>query len=158
MLMRALGTLDPIIYFENSQGEIVLPPTTPEARYFYEGRPDATGRTYRDHGFEWREAGTLAEVDKLQARLVEQERRANEQASARDDARSQEIWAKVGSSLRARMVSSSTSEYEKEFIRLYLELREERREKHRQRWLERVSYLWAREMDSGAKATDRIRV
>lgn len=156
MINRALGTLDPIVYFENSEGAIVLPPETATARYFYEGHRGGSGRTYRELGFEWREAGTLAEIDALQKRLVEQERREAERNAEVDDARSRMIWEKVGASLRARMVSSSTSEYEKEFIRLYLELREERRARHRQRWLERTSYLWAREFDSGTKATDRI--
>lgn len=152
-----LGSLDPVVYFQNSRGEIVLPPDSTLARYFYEGARDSNGKTYRDLGFEWREAGTLAEVDDLQRRLVEQDRRSNEAGAERDEALRGESWRRVGDRLRARMVSSSTSTYEREFIGLYLRLRDEKRAKHRQRWLERVSYLWAREMDASSRPTDRMR-
>jgi hypothetical protein len=146
----ALGQLSAIVYFENADGEIVLPPTTEDARYFYEAH-------YRGKGYEIREAGTLAEVDRLQNRLVEAERRKNERAAEHDETISAARWREVGDRLRQRMVSSATTPYEREFIELYLKLREDKRDRHRQRWLERVSYLFAREMDSGTKATDRMR-
>ncbi len=157
MIMRKLGTLDPVVYFENSRGEIVLPPTSEDARYFYEGVRDPSGKTYRDLGYEYREAETLAEVDALQRRLVELDQRTNAQNAQRDDEGRKESWRRIGDSLRARMVSSSTSPFEREFIRLYLELREEKRARHRQRWLERTSYLWAREMDASTLPQDRMR-
>ena len=157
MIMRKLGTLDPVIYFDNARGEIVLPPTTSDARYFYEGFRDATGKTYRDRGFEYREAETLAEIDALQRRLVERDRRDNERKLQYDEAARGEAWRRIGDSLRARMVSSSTSAYEREFIELYLRLREGKRTRHRQRWLERTSYLWAREFDASTLPQDRMR-
>lgn len=157
MILRKLGTLDPVIYFENSNGEIVLPPNSSEARYFYEGFRQASGKTYRELGFEWREAETLAEVDALQRRLVEQDRRANERNAERDERSRSASWQRIGDSLRARMVSSSTSPYEREFIALYLQLREEKRARHRQRWLERTSYLWAREFDASTLPQDRMK-
>jgi hypothetical protein len=153
--MHKLGTLDPIIYFENAKGEIVLPPTSADARHWYESSQG--GPSYRERGFELRGAETLAEVDALQARLVAQDRATNERALAQDDAQRRQAWYAIAERLRARMCSSSTSPYEREFIELYLKLREEKRDKHRQRFLERISYLWAREMDSGSKATDRVR-
>jgi hypothetical protein len=156
MITRKLGTLDPVVYFDNASGEIVLPPTTADARYFYEGFRQASGKTYRELGFEYREAGTLAEVDALQRRLVEQDRRTSERDAQYDEARRGESWRHVGDSLWARMVSSSTSAFERDFIELYLKLREEKRAKHRQRWLERTSYLWAREQNSSTIPQDRM--
>lgn len=142
MINRTLGTLDPIVYFENSQGDILLPPTTEDARWLY-------GQKYSREGWEWREAGTLPEVDRLQTRLVEKDRRQDEANSRRDDQTTAEKWQMIGDRLRARMISSSTSPYEREFISLYLQLREEKRAKHAQRWKERNYYLVAREFDSG---------
>lgn len=156
MIDRKFGTLEPIIYFENSRGDIVMPPDTPSARYFYSEKRDARGLTYRDHGFEWREAGTLEEVDRLQKRLNDHERRKAEAAAERDEEKYRERSRSVRDSLYGRMVSSSTSPYEKEFIKYYLQLREEKRERHRQRFLEATSYLWAREMDKGTLPQDRI--
>lgn len=153
---RALGTLEPIVYFENSRGEIVLPPSTELATYFYWHKRDQRGKTYREWGFEWREAGTLEEVDRLQKKLQEQDRRKEEVLLEKDERRGEDLRKRVRDNLYARMVSSGTSEYEKEFIRLYLELREEKRARHRQRFLERTSYLWAREMDPGTLPQDRL--
>lgn len=152
----ALGRLNPIIYYENAKGDITLPPTTEDARYFYEA-PDYQGASYRSKGFEIREAGTLAEVDRLQRRLVEIEQRKMGAAAAHDELVSAELWNKRGEDLRGRMVSSTTSEYEKDFIRLYLQVRDDKRARHRQRWLEAQMYLEAREMDSNHKATDRLK-
>lgn len=157
MIDLKLGSLSGPVYFENSKGEIVLPPSEADARHFYEGVRDATGQTYRDRGFEYRKCETLGEVDALQRRLVEQDRRANERHAQMDESRRAGAWQRIGDSLRARMVSSSTSAFEREFIELYLRLREEKRAKHRQRWLERTSYLWSREMDAGTLPTDRMR-
>lgn len=146
----ALGRLNPILYYQRENGEIAMPPTTEDALYFYEKR-------FKHQGWMLKEAGTLAEVDDLQKRLVEQERRKLEYAAARDEAVSAHLWRQTGDSLRQRMMSSSTTAYEREFIELYLQLREDKREKHRQRFLETEMYLWAREYDSGTKPTDRMK-
>ncbi len=150
----AVGRVSPIVYFDNFAGEVVLPPDSGAARYYYSEFRDATGRTYRDRGYELREAGTLAEVDALQRRLVEQDRREAECAADRSEVSSAEAWARRGSDLYGRMVSAATPEYEKEFIRAYLLVREDKRARHRQRWLERQSYLWCREMDSAHVVED----
>lgn len=152
----ALGRLNPILYYENSRGDIVLPPTTEDGRYFYQQR-GADGTSYRDRGYELREAGTLAEIDVLQKRLVTAEMRKMGEAADKDERISAKVWAERGFALRQRMMSSSTTPYERDFIELYLQLREEKRAKHRQRWTEAQMYLWAREMDSKASATDRIK-
>jgi hypothetical protein len=140
MINRALGTLEPVIFFENSSGEIMLPPTTEDARWLY-------GSKYSREGWEWREAGTLPEVDRLQKRMVESERRRDEREAQADERSGAQRWQAVSDNLRQRMISSSTSAYEREFIQLYLQLREEKRDRHRQRFKERTYYLVAREMD-----------
>ena len=147
---RALGTLDPIVYFSHPVHGIALPPSGKSARFLYEAR-GASGRSFKDHGFEYCEAGTLAEVDALQKRLVAQEMEKLEAAAYRDDAQSAGAWREVGDRLRGKMVSGSTSPYEREFIEHYLKLREQKRDRHRQRWMERTMFLEAREMDDGHK-------
>ena len=153
----ALGRLNPIVYYENADGQIILPPTTADARYFYSQAKDAQGQTYREKGFEFREADTLAAVDELQRRLTEAELRRLGQEADRDDRLTAMAWKQRGSDLRARMISANTSPYERDFIDAYLQLREEKRAKHRQRFMETTMYLEAREMDSGHHATDRIK-
>jgi hypothetical protein len=151
----ALGRLDPVLYYENSRGYLILPPSTALAREGLE-RKNGAGVSYRDQGFELREAGTLAEVDRLQKRLVEQEMGKRQADADRDEQVSAENWRRVGSDLRQRMISAATTSYEREFIELYLQLREEKRAKHRQRFLETSMYLWLREMDSSRKVSDTI--
>jgi hypothetical protein len=146
----AQGQLSPIIFFQNSDGQIILPPDTENARWIYETR-------FRKLGYDWREAGTLAEVDQLQKRLVAQEMQKAEHDADRDEAMGAAKWKEVGDRLHQRMVSSATPEFEREFIKLYLQLREEKRDKHRQRWTEREWYLFSREMDSSTKGTDRMK-
>src|SRR5580698_4199308 len=70
---RALGTLSPVLYFENASGHILLPPVEI-------GKGDATARKlfeerYKPQGYEWREASTLWDVDRLQKKLQEQAQR-----------------------------------------------------------------------------------
>lgn len=106
--------------------------------------------------WEWREAGTLADVDRLQKRLVDQEnRRSNHMAQTVGD-RSRAITDAVADNLRQRMCSSATSAFEREFIGLYLKLREDKRETYRQRLTEAQWFMWAREMDSKTKFEDRM--
>ena len=145
----APGRVNPIVYFVNKDGDLLLPPTTEDARWLY--------RTHYQHrGWEWQEASTLVEVDALQARLVSRERDKLQREVQRDERLLMRRREEIRSSLYQRMISAATSEYEREFLRLYLQLREEKREKWRQRWLERTSYLWAREQDSHTSATERM--
>jgi hypothetical protein len=64
--------------------------------------------------------------------------------------------AKVRDRLYAKMISSSTTPYEREFIRLYLELREEKREKYRQKFLGDQAYFIAREYDNPETVTAMV--
>ena len=137
--MRKPGTIEPVIYFRFSDGHLMLAPysdfPTPE-NAIREG------------------AETLAQVDRLQERLVAQEKLEWEREVETDSARFQTRMDEVRDRLYARMTSSSTSEYEKEFIKLYLQLRNEKRAKYQQRWLERTAYLHAREFDIGNRRAD----
>ncbi len=145
----APGRVEAIVYFASPSGEVVLPPTTEDARWLYRTH-------YQNHGWEWCEASTLAEVDALQDRLVSLEKDKLEREVERDERMLAPRREEIRSALYQRMTSAKTDEFEKEFIRLYLQLREDKREKWKQRWLERTSYLWAREQDSHTKATDRM--
>lgn len=151
---RALGSLEPIIFFERPDGYVILPPEEIGkpgiARMMYE-------KKYRAEGWEWREADTLPEVDKLQKRLVDQEMKVMQERDLREDLMRQRAYQKTGERLRQRLTSGKCSAYEREFISLYLQSREDKRDKHRQRWTEAQMYLWAREQDSGTKVTDRMK-
>lgn len=137
--MRTLGTLEPVIYFVNHTD-----PRRPEGYVVL--APFSSFQTPEGHSRE--EAHTLAEVDVLQKRLIEQEQRTIESEYFYNEALVATQRQEIRDRLYARMVSSSTSEYEKEFIQLYLQLREDRRAKYRQTFLERTMYLRAREMDT----------
>ena len=147
--MRKLGSLEPVIYFENyihparPIGYIVLAP--------YSEFPTPPGH-------ERKSAETLPEVDNLQKRLIAQESRAAYEDYLYNESLVADAKMNVHDRLYCRMTSRSTSEYEREFIRLYLQLREEKREKYRQRFLERTMYLWARENDTPGRAADEERV
>ena len=102
---RAMGTLDPVIYFENSSGHILLAPQevgqgTQLPRRLYEQR-------YKHQGYEWREADTLDKVVKLQKRLVEQETAILRHQGQVDEEKRRRVHAETASNLRQRMASSS---------------------------------------------------
>lgn len=151
----ALGQLSPVIYFENASGHLLLAPL--EVGHGMELARKIYEEQYRPKGFEWREAGTLNDVDRLQKRLVEQEMKDYRRRDAVDDANTERVHSEVASNLRQRMASSSCSAYERKFIGLYLQLRESKRGTARQRWQEAQMYLWAREHDSGTKVDDRMK-
>lgn len=108
-------------------------------------------------GYEIREAGTLAEVDRLQKRMVEQEMKVRRGWAERDELTYALQWRVTGDRLRSRMISKDCSPYERDFIQAYLQLREEKRDRHRQRWTETVMYLHARENDSGTSLVSRMK-
>ena len=137
--MRKPGTIEPVIYFRFPDGHLTLAP--------YSDFPTPEGAIREG-------AETLSQVDRLQERLVAQERVEWEREVETDSARFQTRMDEVRDRLYARMTSSSTSEYEKEFIKLYLQLRNEKRAKYQQRWLERTAYLHARQFDIGNRRAD----
>ena len=154
---RAMGTLSSPIYFLRSDGKIDIP-------VFEEGNPELArkvfeSRRYKYHPtekWEWREDCTsLADVDRLNDKLVEQEMRQNEAMYQGHSQMREMIRARVASSLRQTMCSSSTSAYEREFIKLYLDLRDQKkRDKYGQELMNRNYFLWSREMDSKTQIID----
>ncbi len=136
----AMGQLNPILYFVDSNGTVSLPPSTDAAL----GIKSSMGK----RGWELKEAGTLAEVDALQKRLQDQEYRENQAAMERDEMTTGQLRKQVRDRLVARMVSSSTRPYERDFIQSYLMLREEKRGEYRKKFTADVSYFMAREFNS----------
>jgi hypothetical protein len=137
--MRKPGTIEPIVYFVNHAdpnhpvGYIILAP--------YSECPAPNG--YQKEGVD-----TLSGVDRLEKILVDQERRDWEREAEYNEKLIGEKKSEIRDRLYAKMTSSSTDPWEKEFIRLYLYLREEKKQKYQQRYLERTAYLWARHNDT----------
>ena len=86
-------------------------------------------------------ADSLSAVDRLQFILLAQERAQWEQEQIFDDAMTRSRQQRVVDNLKERMISSSTSPHERDFISFYLLLREEKREKHRKVFEQRTAYL-----------------
>lgn len=153
---RATGTLEPVIYFQRSDGMKILPTYDaghPElARKVFEER-------YRNHPTEkWMWCvtnGTLSSVDALQKDLEDQERRNDKQMLAAHGFMRDAVRSRVADNLRQRMCSAATSEYEREFIAAYLKLREDpKRDKYRQALEHRNYYLYARELNASTRVED----
>lgn len=150
---RAPGQVDPVLYLENSSGHLMLLPVE-------SGHDSSLARRiwierYKSKGYDWREAGTLSEVARLEKRLVEQERREAEQIRDQRMAHYDAQKSKVRSDLRQRMYSADP--WEREFIQLWLQLDDDKRKIYEQRWKERNAYLWALHENSGTKVEDRMR-
>ena len=132
---RAMGTLKPIVYFENHKdtrkpiGYVMISPETNTPNY------------YVPEGYETKEAGTLPEVYKLQNKLIAQEMLERDLEVEAYNQQFAAARAEKRANLVKLMLDSSTSEYDRQFIEAYLQLREERREKYEQRFAERNAYL-----------------
>ena len=120
-------------YFCNAFGNILLPPD------------DATRCP---SGYESCEANTLPEIDMLRDRLVAQTRRELDAQAIRDEYTFGAKRKATLDSLTTKLASSTTSEYEKEFIRYYLQLRdEEKRKNYQKRFACDTAYFELRELD-----------
>lgn len=145
----ALGQLNPVVYFINSRGEVSLPPTTEDALRIKD--------QMRKRGYEFREAGTLAEIDRLQQHLQDQELRNKERALESNERIYAHARATVRARLLARMVSSETTPYERDFIKAYLMLRDEKREEYRKRFLaDTAAYFVQRNFDNPRQQLQRV--
>ena len=149
----ARGSLSPIYYFENAAGHLVMP-------VYDAGKPEQArlvfNARFKPKGYDWRETKNLAEVDRLESRLIAQEARKTELMIDQEAGKMERIQSMVRSNLRHRMVSSDCSEFEREFIRLYMSLRADKKSKYEQRLKEHNSYLWIRNMNSGTKLDDKM--
>lgn len=144
-----LGSLSAVVYFRNHRD-----PNHPEGYLML--APYSEFPTPRGYSREL--ARTLSDIDKLQRVLCEQERRDFERDRLYDEVLVGAKQRGITDKLRQRMVSSSTTPYDRDVIEAYLQLKEEKRAKHAQRFMERNMYLYAREMDSHSRPPDSERV
>jgi hypothetical protein len=133
-IRRALGTLEPVIYFRNARGHVMLAP--------YSSMPTPAG-------YEREEAGSLPEIDKLIALLSAQETRQLRAEHEREEAIGELVRNKVRDNLMQRLCSSETSAMERDFIHGYLALQEDKRIARHAKYSEYVFYLHARDFDLG---------
>jgi hypothetical protein len=139
--MRKPGTVAPVIYFRYPNGHLTLAP--------FSDCPTPDGAIKE-------EADTLPAIDKLVDILRRQEYEQAEKEMLRDMNVFKQREQAITDRIYARLASSATSEYEKQFLRYYLPLRDERKRiLYRQRFLEAQWYLHARENDLGDRAADK---
>jgi hypothetical protein len=131
-----------LVYFKSRDGTISLPPTDD---------------TPCPPGYMRCEANTLAEVDLLQRQLQQATYERCQRELRRDEEAFAESRERVRSSLTAKIASSATTEYEREFLRAYIQLREEKRDKYRQRFACDVAYLEMRENDRPRNAEELLK-
>jgi hypothetical protein len=139
MSRRKAGCIEPVVYFVRQDGHVMLAP--------YTSAP-CPANCRRE------EADTLAEVDRLERVLQQQEELESERELILDLNRTERASQAVRDRLYARMTSGSTPQWEKDFLREYLKLRDERKrakyqEAHKKLWI-----LWARHNDSGTRRVD----
>lgn len=132
----AVGTFSPVVYYESPSGKISLP-----------GTAEDSGRGHG--GWIRKEARSLPEVDELQKRIDDQDRRELRGQLERDELVFEEKRKKVRESLLGTLTRSSTTPYEKEFIREYLSISDVRKRKYYQKDKAMKAYFIAREYDDG---------
>lgn len=147
----SMGQLDPIVYFQNREGEIWLPPSTQQAL--------AVKDQMRARGFELKEANSLDKIDRLQKELQDWEYRKKERDCERLDTLRAEVRRGVRDRLVAKMVSSSTTPYERDFIQAYLMLSDDKRDHFRKRFMcDNIAYFEKRESDNPYHFQDMLSV
>ena len=119
VLNFAMGQLNPVVYFVDSNGNIALPPSTEEAHKLRD--------RMRSRGYELREAGTLHEIDVLQKQMEEKEFAQARMELDRNERAVADKRKEIRERLMARMISSSTSQYERDFIKAWLMMRDDKR-------------------------------
>jgi hypothetical protein len=137
--MGKMGTLEPVEFFVNY--------TSPDHERGYILIASYTGCPAPE-GYRAEYADTLPAVRQLEKILQRQEHRANELEWQRDRAAGAAGRQRVRDRLMSRLASSSTSEFDKDFIRAYLQVREDKAAKHEQRFTERHAYLTALNFDT----------
>ena len=155
MIRRCFGTLSPVIYFRCERGHIVLAPysecPTPQGCEYQS--PINAIRCNARCGREG--AGSLSEIDDLQRKLTDQENEKHTLEQQFDQMQTAPGRQRVQDALYAKLVSSATSEAEKEFIREYLRLRQDLRGKHHAKFASYSVYINAREFDLGKRKADQ---
>lgn len=136
----ATGRIKAILYYQNQQGRIMMLPTDEETKRF---RKQMEGLGYMLMGAE-----TLKEAEILQKKLQEQLKVEQQQELAYDDSVTSRGRAAVGERLRRKLASSSTSEYEKDFIRAYLVWRENKHALFQKKFTSEIGHLDQLEFDN----------
>jgi len=143
------GSLNPVVYFINSAGEIDLPPSTDQAL--------AIRDTMRRRGYELKEAGSIPEIDELSERIFEQERRKMEKQLELTVAMVTELKRASRDRMLARAVSSSTSPFERDFLLYYLQIHDpEKKAKYMEQFMHRQMYFEQREHDGNNAFLDLV--
>lgn len=166
-----LGSLSPTIWWEKVNGivrvhgcpiekHILIPPTEIgdggrlARQLFVDARMGKL--SYKDQGYQWRETGTLKDVQDLQRRWVEQEMKVRRHMGFYDETVRKKVHAEVAGRLRQRMASSSSTPFERDFIAAWLDLRESKQDEYTKKWEDMHFYSQALEFDSNHKLEDRI--
>ena len=148
------GKLSPIIYFEAPNGWVELAPKEKGDQDYYARK--FFQLKYEPKGWQWREAGTLAECHALEKRLIEQEtKRAGHMADV-TAWESEQVRRKVQQNLYSRLLSADATDFEKEFIRLWFKLRDDKRAQYENRLREHNWHLRMLHYDSTSKPEDQI--
>ena len=166
-----LGSLSAVIWWlkENEpvyvhgcriDGHILMPPTEigdggALARQLWEARPD--GRpSYKDRGYQWKEAGTLKDVQILQRRWEDQEMKVLRHMGHHDAEVRKKVHAQTASNMRQRMQSKDCTPFEREFIDIWLRMRDDKQDEYTKKWEDKIFYNQALEMDSNNHFEDRM--
>lgn len=155
-MSHKFGTLEPVHYFRN-YGDKTRPSGWLVLAAYSRNHPDLPG-------YERCAAESLAEIDRLEKTLYEQELAERSADVIHDERTFGPMRDKVRDNLYAQLVSSGTSQIEKDFIRAYLSYRIDKRDKFHAKYLEFVTYFHARNfdtprnrpVDSERFSTDRI--
>jgi len=138
------GCVPAVIYWKHRDGHLTLAPFSDAPT------PDDCIRY---------EADTLAEIDRIEKILQQQEQQVLDREHAYDEALYEPHRQAIRDRIYARITSSATTEYEKEFLKLYLELRDERKKAlYRQRFHEWQGYMYARHFDLGDRDASKEEV
>lgn len=105
-------------------------------------------------GWARHEACTLRECYDLQTRLQQQEMIDWQRESTRDVRKLEARFAATHDRLVARMQSSATTQYERDFIREYLKLQADKLEKHERAFACGTAYLRVLEHDGAPGRRD----
>lgn len=122
------------VYYENSQGRIIIPVNPNDRRA---QRP----------GYERREARSVQAAEKVSARFRKQMQDERARMSVPDRMRVEAAENKLRDSFRRRMQQSSCSNYERDVIRTYLKRMDEGRLKKRETSVE--GFLHAEAFEAG---------
>ena len=98
-------------------------------------------------GWSRHECTTLRECYQFQRRWQEQELEDARREGVVSLSLVRERFRRTRDSMLARMASSSTTPFDRDFMAAYLQLQEEKLEKHERNFEHRVAYLWVLEHD-----------